>query len=143
MADRRARKVYRDHRDRHRRAPGAAACDCTTRQHKTHITDAVELLYPWHPWASRPVFVHRTVNKAAEAMFHCSLDSTSAGRLLQIPQWMFDAATMCGIRLSPSPVVDAGSLRELKDLLSATNTDSVVQGQHLSVDDARLFVAAI
>jgi hypothetical protein len=72
--------------------------DCTTRQHKTHITDAVELLYAWHPWASQLVFVHRTVNKTAEAMFHCSLDSTSAGRLLQIPQWMFDAAAMCGIR---------------------------------------------
>jgi hypothetical protein len=69
-------------------------------------------------------------------MFHCSLDSTSAGRLLQIPRWMFDAATMCGIHLSPSPVVDAGSLRELKDLLSAANADGVVEDQHPSVDDA-------
>lgn len=82
------------------------------------------------------MFVHRTVNKAAEAMFHCSLDSTSAGRLLQIPQWMFDAAAMCGIRLVSSPVVDAGSLQELKTLLSTMSADGVVEGQHLSVDDA-------
>jgi hypothetical protein len=76
------------------------------------------------------------VNKAAEAMYHCSLESTSEGRLLQIPQWMFDAAAMCGIRLASDPVVDAGSLQELKTLLSATSADGVVQGQHLSVDDA-------
>jgi glyceraldehyde-3-phosphate dehydrogenase/erythrose-4-phosphate dehydrogenase len=76
------------------------------------------------------------VNKAAEAMFHCSLDSTSAGRLLQIPQWMFDAAAMCGIRLESSPVVDAGSLQELKTLLSTMSTDGVVQGQQSSADNA-------
>jgi hypothetical protein len=43
---------------------------------------------------------------------------------------------MCGIRLASSPVVDAASLQELKILLSATSADGVVQGQHLSVDDA-------
>jgi len=109
---------------------------CTTRRRKTHITDARELLYPWHPWASQRVFVHRVVSKTAEAVFHCSLDSTPARRLLQIPQWMFDSAVMCGVHLASVSVVDAASLQELKVLLSAMIDDDVVQGQHPSVDDA-------
>ena len=69
-------------------------------------------------------------------MFHCSVDSTSARRLLQIPQWMFDSATMCGVCLASSSVVDASSLQDLKVLLSAPIDDGVVQGQQPSTDDA-------
>ncbi len=112
-----------------------ASC-CTTRHRKTHSTDARELLYPWHPWASQRVFVHRTVHKRAEAMFHCSPESTSARQLLQIPQWMFDSAAMCGIGLASSPIVDTASLQELKILLSATIDDDVLQVQQPSTDHA-------
>ena len=114
---------------------GADHC-CITRRRKTHITDTRELVYPWHPWASQQVYVHRAVNKAAEAMFHCSLDSTSGRRLLQIPQWMFDSVTMCSVRLTSCAVVDSASLQALKALLTATIDDDVVQGEHLSLDDA-------
>jgi hypothetical protein len=73
------------------------------------------------------------VSKTAEAVFRCSLDSTSTRRLLQIPQWMFDSAVMWGVRLASTPVVDAKSLQALKVLLSATIDDDVIQPQHPSV----------
>jgi hypothetical protein len=82
------------------------------------------------------VFVHRTVNNSVEAVMHCSLDLTTTRRLLQIPQWMFDAAAMCGVRLTSTPIVDSESLQELKVLLSATIADGVVQVRQPSVDDA-------
>jgi len=48
---------------------------------------------------------------------------------------MFDSAAMCGVCLASTPVVDAGSLQDLKILLSAPIDDGVVQGQQPSMDD--------
>jgi hypothetical protein len=82
------------------------------------------------------VFVHRVVNKTTEAVFYCSLDSTSSRRSLQVPQWMFDSAALCGVRLTPTPAVDARDLQALRELLSTAIDGDVIQGQHPSVDDA-------
>jgi hypothetical protein len=56
-------------------------------------------------------------------------------RLLEIPQWMFDASAVCLIRLAPSPVASCDALRELKELISLgeTVTDKVIQAQHQSL----------
>jgi len=43
-------------------------------------TDCRELLYPWHPWHGRRVFIHRSVNKAFPPTFHCSLEAASTRR---------------------------------------------------------------
>jgi hypothetical protein len=48
-------------------------------------------------------------------------------RLLEIPQWMFDASVVCLIRLATSPIASCDALRELKELISLgeTTTDKV------------------
>ena len=122
-----------------RPASCAAARGCTTRQHKTHITDARELRYPWHPWAGREVFIHGAVGKSDSPALHCSLDPSTTPRLIQIPQWMFDPAVSYEAQLRDSPSVDAAALLQLKLLLSSLigpRVARVLQAQHPSQDDA-------
>ena len=55
------------------------------------------------------------------------------GRLLEIPQWMFDPATCCRMRLAAVPTVSCKALLDLKSLLQcALRPDSgvVLQAQH-------------
>jgi hypothetical protein len=57
-------------------------------------------------------------------------------RLLEIPQWMFDATTACQIRLVASAVASCEALRELKELIAphgVTGTVKVLQAQHQSL----------
>ena len=113
--------------------------DCTTRQHKTHITDARELRYPWHPWAGHEVFIHGAVGKSDSRALHCSLDSSTTLRLIQIPQWMFDPAVSYEAQIREVPSVDAAALLQLKSLLSSLigpRAIRVLQAQHPSQDDA-------
>ena len=114
----------------------AAGPDCTTRRYDTHSIDPRELRYPWHPWHGRPVFIRGVSERAGRAVFHCSLDATIGVRLLEIPQWMFDAAAVCLIRLSASPVASCEALRELRELIGphrAVGSAEVVQTQHQSL----------
>jgi hypothetical protein len=39
---------------------------CTTRQHNAHRTEEREILYPWHPWFGRVVFVDEMVSRGGE-----------------------------------------------------------------------------
>jgi hypothetical protein len=57
-------------------------------------------------------------------------------RLLEIPQWMFDARAVFPIRLAASAVASCEALRELKELIGsggATGTAKVLQAQHQSL----------
>lgn len=56
-------------------------------------------------------------------------------RLLEIPQWMFDASAVCLIELAASPIASCDALRELKELISLGETanDKVIQAQHQSL----------
>jgi hypothetical protein len=54
-------------------------------------------------------------------------------RLLEIPQWMFDASVVCLVRFASSPVACAEALRELKELIDrqgAVGGGEVLQAQH-------------
>ena len=109
---------------------------CTTRRYDTHSIDPRELRYPWHPWHGRPVFIRGVSERAGRAVFHCSLDASIGVRLLEIPQWMFDAAAVCLIRLFASPVASCKALRELRELIGphrAVDIGEVVQAQHQSL----------
>src|ERR1700761_2439774 len=101
----------------------AARC-CTTRRHDTHSIDSRELRYPWHPWHGRQVWIQRTSARGCVPVFQCSLDPGSGKRLLEIPQWMFDASVVCLIRLSDSPVACCEALRALTELIGLHRTVS-------------------
>ncbi len=121
------------------RAPCAGVRGCTTRQHKTHITDARELRYPWHPWAGREVFIHGAVGRSDSPALHCSLDPSTTPRLIQIPQWMFEPAVSYEAQIREAPSVDVAALLQLKSLLSSLigpRSIRVLQAQHPSQDDA-------
>lgn len=68
-------------------------------------------------------------------MFQCALDPDSGARLLEIPQWMFDASAVCLIRLLASAVASCEALRALKELIDggATSAGKVLQAQHQSL----------
>jgi hypothetical protein len=111
------------------------AAGCTTQRHDSHNIDPRELRYPWHPWHGRPVWTRRTSARNGVAVFQCSLDPDSDKRLLEIPQWMFDASVVCLVRLSPFPPASSEALRALKELIdprkAAVNSE-VIQGRHPS-----------
>jgi hypothetical protein len=116
--------------------PCAGARHCTTRQHDTHRTESRELLYAWHPWSDRKVFIHNAVDKNQQTTLRCSLEPIVNARLIEIPQWMFDAASLCGVRWADTPTVSGEALLELKALLSSVGKqrdDRVLQAQQPSL----------
>ena len=93
----------------------------TTRQRNAHVTEIRSVLYRWHPWHGREVFIFGSKTKNERAIFRCALNPSDT-RVLEIPQWMFDAGTCCRMTLSAVPSISVRSLRELAGLLSMTGT---------------------
>jgi hypothetical protein len=109
--------------------------DNTSRQSNTHSTESRELLYPWHPWCGRSVWIHGAFLKSREAVYRCSLEQNDETRLLEIPQWMFESSACCRVLRAENPAVDCAALLDLKLLLERTRSpgrDFVVQAQHHS-----------
>ena len=94
------------------------APDCTTRRDNAHGIEAREVLYPWHPWCGRSVWVHEVICKAGADALRCSLDGRETGRWLELPVWMFDRGTCVSTRLVSSPWVDCAALLALKECLA-------------------------
>lgn len=78
---------------------------CTTQQHDARRTESRELLYAWHPWSGHKVFIHKAVDKNQQTTLRCSLEPIVNARLIEIPHWMFDAASLCGVRRADMPTV--------------------------------------
>jgi hypothetical protein len=105
----------------------AERCSCldgcvlrdTTQQHNTHIIDAREICYSWHPWHGRAVRVQASRVKRGQAVACCSLEDVPACRVLEVPLWMLDVATCCKTRASKLGFASAQSLRDLKEVLPA------------------------
>jgi len=97
--------------------PSACGPDCTTRQHNTHRTEEREVLYPWHPWFGRRVFVHEVLVRGNGRVFRCSETVQAAARRLAIPEWMFERAACCGMARAESPRVNRAALDGLKALI--------------------------
>ena len=72
------------------------------RLQNTHVTDRREVLYPWHPWFGRSVYVHYAIDKPGDAVFRCNLTGRRSDRLLEVPIWMFDRAACASCRRSGS-----------------------------------------
>ena len=97
--------------------PDADVCGCTTERQNTHVTDRREVLYPWHPWFGRSVYVHSVVDKPGDAVFRCNLTGRRSDRLLEVPVWMFDRAACASCRRSGSAHVSLEALSALAGLV--------------------------
>jgi hypothetical protein len=118
------------------RENGEDDAHCTSRQHDTHSIDSREMWYPWHPWHGQSVWIRRHSARGGLPVFQCTLDTDSGRRLLEIPQWMFDASIVCLARFSSAPLASCEALRELKELIGprdAVNAGEVIQAQHQSL----------
>ena len=97
---------------------------CTTKQSNTHSTESREVLYRWHAWHGRPVWIHQAMVKNGVAIFHCELEQIAGSRLLEVPRWMFDATICCGMHLAATPTISVKAMLELKHLLASATLDS-------------------
>ena len=105
----------------------------TSRQRNTHSTESREVRYPWHPWHDRVVTIHRSFTRNGRALFCCSVEESLEGRLLEIPQWMFDSAICCRIQLAAVSTVSCEALLDLKTVLQCAlppDREVVLQAQH-------------
>ena len=61
--------------------------------------------------------VHEALTRNGRAVCRCGVDENPGGRLLEIPQWMFDSVACCRMRMAKVPTVSCGALLDLKALL--------------------------
>ena len=90
---------------------------CTTRSHKTHISDRREVCYRWHPWTGRPVLVVSTFTRAGRTMLRCRLNDDDPTPPLELPDWMFDRVACGRMNLTTAPFVTLEHLLALRALL--------------------------
>ena len=64
---------------------GAFSPCCTTRQHNAHRTEEREVLYRWHPWCGRRVFVHDVSFKGGVRIFRCA-ETAQVARCVEVPE---------------------------------------------------------
>jgi hypothetical protein len=110
-------------------ATDAFCSDDTTKQPNTHNTESREVLYPWHAWHGRSVWIHQAMVKNGVAIFHCGLEQ-AALRLLQVPQWMFDRTICRGMHLASAPAISINAMLELKRLLAS----ATLGGHNVTID---------
>jgi hypothetical protein len=99
--------------------PGAGVARCRTQQFNAHRTEEREVLYRWHPWCGRLVWVHKEFEKLAREVFRCSLDYGESARSLELPAWMFDRAACASMRLATTAQVSCAALLALQARLAA------------------------
>jgi hypothetical protein len=93
---------------------GTFSVHCTTRQHNARRTEEREVLYAWHPWFGRVVFVHETIKRGGVGVLRCSPSSEEGARCLATPEWMSDRVVCCGMVRGDSPRVSRAALYSLK-----------------------------
>ena len=133
------RPVFRTPSDSSSRATSGVAAGCTSRRRNAHVTESRVVLYRWHPWHGREVLVFGAVRKGQQVVLRCALELADLARPLEVPQWMFDAATCCRTTLAAQPNVSIGALSELSALLRAVTAapgSTVLKAEHLSQPDA-------
>jgi hypothetical protein len=65
-----------------------------------------------------------------EAVFRCLASNDNSARQLEIPQWMFDRARCCLMRLAQQPLVSVTNLRALHVFLRQIAVANSVEDQH-------------
>ena len=93
------------------------AAGCTTERQNTHVNDRREVLYRWHPWFGRSVYIHEVIDKPGVAVFRCNLTGGRSDRSLEVPVWMFDRAACAGCRGVDTAHVGLDTLTVLAELI--------------------------
>ena len=93
------------------------AAGCTTERQNTHVNDRREVLYRWHPWFGRSVYIHEVIDKPGVAVFRCNLTGGRSDRSLEVPVWMFDRAACAGCRGVDTAHVGLDTLTVLAELV--------------------------
>jgi hypothetical protein len=96
------------------------------------------VLYRWHPWHGRSVFIVTSLNKAEQAVFRCALEPGDFVATLEVPQWMFDPAICYRISMASNPNVSVEALRELVRLfvtITRAEPSTVIEAEHLPMLD--------
>ncbi len=116
-------------------SPDERVHDCTTRQQNAHIIEQREVLYRWHPWHGRKVSIVAAMTRGGVAIFRCHADD--GRRALEIPQWMFDAATCCRMQLAAQAIVACRALSDVRDLVEVIDrvpSIPLLDAEHLVSD---------
>jgi len=103
----------------------------TTSKHKTHKTDLAKVVYRWHPLYGRELLIHGERNRAGAIVLICAVADDERKAVLEIPAWMFDAATCCCFRQGGAASASIDALRSLSRTLQ-TALD-VIEAQHQSI----------
>jgi hypothetical protein len=112
----------------------AFASHGTSHHRNTHITESLEVRYPWHPLHGQRVWIYERFVKGGVASFRCGLGEFAGDRSMDLPQWMLDAVACCDLRLTPTPVVSCEALAALKVLIARrgeAQTVAFVEARHL------------
>jgi hypothetical protein len=119
---------------------GGCVRNDTTQQRNTHIRDLREILYCFHAWHGRAVWVHASLVRRGRAVAYCSLEDENS-RVLEVPLWMLDVAACSKTALSKLAFVSAESLRELKEILESARLRAQLpatpETQHQYLQDAK------
>lgn len=102
----------------------AGVAGCTTERQNTHVIDRREVLYRWHPWFGRSVYVHEVIDKPGVTVFRCNLPGSRSDRSLEVPVWMFDRAACAGCRGVDTAHVGLDTLTVLAELVRDTGRNS-------------------
>ncbi len=97
--------------------PYEGGLSCTTERQNTHVIDRREVLYRWHPWFGRSVYVHEVIDKPGVAVFRCNLTGSRSDRSLEVPVWMFDRAACASCRGDNTAHVSLDTLSALAELV--------------------------
>src|SRR4029450_12506880 len=119
-----------------RRARNEDAGYCTSHQSNTHSIESREVLYPWHPWFGRAVWIYATRVNYGRVVAQCGLEQQPVRPGVEVPQWMFDTAVCCQMHMAREPVANVDALFELRSLLASRTRSSpehVLQAQHHSL----------
>ena len=71
--------------------------------------------------------------------FFCSPEKAAAARLLEIPQWIFDAAAYYEMHLAPTPAICIETMLDLKRLVAQATSeshDADIRLRHRSAESA-------
>jgi hypothetical protein len=91
------------------------------------VTEELEMLYPWHPWFGRQIYVHAVFEHADARIFACAIDSQQTARCLNVPAWMFDRAACVRMLRAETPQVELSALVRLKALLAECSPSTPIR----------------
>jgi len=88
-----------------------------------------KVLYRWHPWYGRTVWIFNTVEKTGETILRCALDSLETARVSEVPQWMFDPLACSRITFAIDPVVTSVGGSAVKEQTAVAVRPALAHGR--------------